>query len=88
MPAAIWRDAFAALFDDDFAADLHRIAAPTLVVWGDRDTFCPRGDQNTIVRAIKGSRLLTYEGSGHALHWEQPARFADDLASFAKALTR
>jgi non-heme chloroperoxidase len=88
MPAAIWRDAFAALLEDDFAAELHRIAVPTLLVWGDRDTFCPQSDQEHIVRAIMGSRLITYEGSGHALHWEQPARFADDLATFAKALTQ
>ena len=86
VPAAVWRNAFAALFDDDFAAELDRIAMPTLVVWGDRDAFCPSDDQERIVRAIRGSRLLTYEGAGHALHWEQPARFANDLASFAKTL--
>jgi pimeloyl-ACP methyl ester carboxylesterase len=86
VPAVVWRDAFAALFDDDFAAELHRIVVPTLVVRGDRDAVCPPGDQERIVRAIKGSRLLTYRGAGHALHWEQPARFADDLATFANAV--
>ena len=85
-PAAVWRDAFAALFDDDFAAELDRIAVPTLVVWGDRDAMSPAGDQERIGRAIEGSRLLTYEGAGHALHWEQPARFARDLASFANVV--
>lgn len=85
-PAVVWRDAFAALFDDDFAAELHRIDVPTLVVWGDRDAMAPAGDQQRIVRAIAGSRLLTYEGAGHALHWEQPARFAADVASFASAV--
>jgi pimeloyl-ACP methyl ester carboxylesterase len=85
-PAAVWRDAFAALFEDDFAADMHRIAVPTLVVWGDRDAIAPAADQERIVRTIEGSRLLTYHGAGHALHWEQPARFADDVASFANAV--
>ena len=82
-PAIVWRDAFSALFEDDFAAEIDRIAVPTLLVWGDRDAMCPHGDQERIVRAIKGSRLLTYEGAGHALHWEEPARFASDLARFA-----
>ena len=82
-PAVVWRDAFAALFADDFAAEIDRIAVPTLVVWGDRDAMCPPGDQERIVRAIEGSRLLTYAGAGHALHWEEPARFANDIASFA-----
>jgi len=86
-PAVVWRDAFAALFEDDFAAEIGRIAVPTLVVWGDRDAMCPPGDQERILRAIAGSRLLTYAGAGHALHWEEPARFADDLAEFATALT-
>jgi non-heme chloroperoxidase len=86
VPAAVWRDAFAALFDDDFATQMHRIAAPTLVVWGDRDAMSPLADQERIIRAIEGSRLLTYEGAGHALHWEQPARFAGDLASFASTV--
>ena len=36
---SVWRDAFAALFDDDFAAEIDRIAVPTLVVWGDRDAM-------------------------------------------------
>ena len=85
-PAAVWRDAFAALFDDDFAAEIDRIAVPTRVVWGDRDAMCPPGDQDRVVRAIAGSRLLVYEGAGHALHWEEPARFARDLASFANTL--
>jgi len=85
-PAAVWRDAFAALFEDDFAADMHRIVRPTLVVWGDRDTMAPAADQERIVRTIEGSRLLTYHGAGHALHWERPARFADDVASFANAV--
>jgi len=85
-PAVVWRDAFAALFEDDFAAEIGRIAVPTLVVWGDRDAMCPPGDQERILRAIASSRLLTYAGAGHALHWEEPARFADDLAGFATAL--
>ena len=85
-PAVVWRDAFAALFDDDFSAEIDRIVVPTLVVWGDRDAMCPPGDQERVIRAIKGSRLLTYAGAGHALHWEEPARFANDLASFASTL--
>lgn len=85
-PAAVWRDAFAALFDDDFAAELHRITVPTLVVWGDRDAMAPPGDQKRIVRAIAGARLLTYEGVGHALHWERPARFARDVVGFAQTV--
>jgi steroid delta-isomerase-like uncharacterized protein len=56
------------------------------VVWGDRDVPYPRSEQETIVAAIPGSRLLVYPGAGHLLHVEEPARLASDLASFIQEL--
>jgi non-heme chloroperoxidase len=38
------------------------------------------------LRAITGARLVVYENAGHALHWEEPERFAADLAAFVKSL--
>jgi len=35
---------------------------------------------------IAGARLVVYQGAGHALHWEEPARFAADLAAFVESL--
>jgi pimeloyl-ACP methyl ester carboxylesterase len=82
MPARVWRDTFAGFLEDVSAPDLHRIGAPTLLVWGDRDDLVRRLDQDRLLAAIPGSRLLVYEGAGHALHWEEPARFAADVAAF------
>lgn len=86
VPAGVWRAGFAGLLEDDFSAELHRIAAPTLVVWGDRDSFSPRADQDRLLGTIRGSRLASYAGAGHALHWEEPERFARDVADFATHL--
>lgn len=61
---------------------------PTLLVWGDRDAFCFRSDQEALLKAIPGSQLVVYEGAGHGLHWEEPERFAADLVSFATGLAR
>ena len=36
--------------------------------------------------ALPNSSLLVYEQVGHALHWEQPQRFANDLADFVARL--
>lgn len=89
-PAAVWRAAFARLLDDDFSAQIGRIAVPTLLPWGDRDTFVPEADQLRMVRAIRtgGSQAerAIYEGAGHAMHWEQPERFARDLVRFIARL--
>lgn len=58
------------------------ITAPTRIIWGDRDQYCPRGDQLKLAEAIPGAELLVYEGTGHAVHWEEPARVAADVAAF------
>ncbi|HEU4339070.1 MAG TPA: alpha/beta hydrolase [Planctomycetota bacterium] len=82
VPARVWRDAFLALRGDDVAAEAGKINAPTLVVSGDRDGFAPIGDVEVRTRTIPGARLAIYEGAGHGLHWEEPARFAADITSF------
>jgi pimeloyl-ACP methyl ester carboxylesterase len=86
LPARVWRAAFAGFYEDDFAGELDKITAPTLLIWGDRDVLVPRRDQDILLNAIKGSRLVVYEDVGHAVHWEQPVRFAADVAAFAGEL--
>jgi pimeloyl-ACP methyl ester carboxylesterase len=86
-PARVWRAALAGCMEDDFVGELHRIAAPTRILWGDRDAYCPRADQDALLGAIPGSRLSVYQGAGHALHWEEPERFAADLTRFVQELS-
>jgi non-heme chloroperoxidase len=85
-PARVWRATFEGLLDDDSLEELHRIEAPTLIVWGDQDTILPRSDQEALAAAIPGSRLLVYPGAGHAFYWEDPGRVASDLAAFIAEL--
>jgi non-heme chloroperoxidase len=85
-PAHVWRAAFAALFEDHFSSELQRIEAPTLLAWGDTDAFVPREDTAALSTAIAHSSVSVYAGTGHALHWEQPARFARELVAFAARL--
>lgn len=86
VPARVWRAIFAGLLEDEHAARLGDIEAPTLLVWGDQDAFVPESDQEMLLAAIPGSRLEIYRGTGHALHWEEPARFAADLTAFVESL--
>jgi len=89
-PAAVWRQAFAGLLEDDFSADLGRIAAPVLLAWGAQDSFVPESDAVRIVRAVRAgggqAELAVCAAAGHALHWEQPDRVARDLVRFAARL--
>ena len=85
-PARVWRETFEGLLEDDSLEELHKIKAPTLIIWGERDAILPRSDQETLAAAIPGSRLLVYPGAGHAFYWEDPGRVASDLAAFIAEL--
>jgi pimeloyl-ACP methyl ester carboxylesterase len=68
----------------DFSRELARVSVPARLIWGDRDGFASRTDQERLLGAIAGARLMTYEGAGHAMHWEEPARFANDVLEFVR----
>ena len=87
VPAAVWKATLRGILDDDLSPELGRIAVPTLIVWGDRDTILSREDQETLARLIPGARLLVYPGAGHLFYWEDPARVAVDLTAFIEKLT-
>ena len=81
-PARVWRAALKGLADGR-PEPIGTITVPTLLCWGERDDFVPYIDQDDLLARIPGSELRIYEGGGHALHWERPARFAADLVEFA-----
>ena len=83
VPARVWRDTFQGFLQTpDFSGELASLAAPTLIAWGERDTYALRTDQEALQAVIAGSRLVTYADAGHAFHWEDPDRFATDLVEF------
>lgn len=88
VPAHVWRAAFEGLLDLDVAGDLPKISAPTLILWGDRDSVAPAAEQDVLADAIAGSQLIVYPGVGHALHWESPDRSAADLVQFCDRIAR
>jgi non-heme chloroperoxidase len=87
VPAHVWRAAFAGFLEDDFANELDKVSAPTLLLWGAHDAFSPRSDQDTLTSILPHARLVVYEDAGHALHWEEPERFAGDIAAFTESLS-
>ncbi|MCZ7665096.1 MAG: alpha/beta hydrolase [Thermoleophilia bacterium] len=85
VPARVWRETIAGFLEDDHSAELAAIAVPTLMLWGDRDALT-KSDQARLRTAIVDSRLVVYEGAGHTLYWEEPARVAHDLVTFVEAV--
>jgi non-heme chloroperoxidase len=84
LPARVWRALFRGFVDVDHAEELATVNTPALLVWGDRDAFIPREVQDELLEALADSRLVVYEGVGHAVHWEQPERFAADVVEFSR----
>jgi pimeloyl-ACP methyl ester carboxylesterase len=86
VKARVWRATFEEFRVADYSGELGKIKAPTLIVWGDRDSFFLRNDQEALASGISNARLVVYSGAGHATHWEEPERFAGDLLTFIESL--
>jgi pimeloyl-ACP methyl ester carboxylesterase len=82
LPARLWRDVFDRLLAFDDRDELHKITAPTLLLWGDRDAIFPRKDQDGLLGAIPRARLKVYAETGHCPNWERPQEVAADLIAF------
>ena len=82
VPAHVWRATFSEFRATDFSSELVRIVSPTLMVWGDLDSYCGQPHWDGLRRAIPHGQVRLYGGHGHAVHWEAPERFARDVVSF------
>lgn len=82
VPAAMFHELARGSADPRHVEKLAGIKARTLLLWGDKDAMFSKADQDALLRAIPGSRLISYADTGHALHWEYPERFAKDLTTF------
>jgi pimeloyl-ACP methyl ester carboxylesterase len=60
------------LYDPNLRKWLHRIALPTLIVWGDDDKLIPPAYGAEFQKLIPGSKLEIIKDCGHALQSEKP----------------
>lgn len=61
---------------------LHRITAPTLVVWPSDDRLIPIAHGHRYAELIPSAGFTVVEDCGHAMYMERPAEFADVTANF------
>jgi pimeloyl-ACP methyl ester carboxylesterase len=84
-PAGTGRQLAAILKSGDRTPQLASVAAPTLVIHGDRDRMVnPTGGAATAA-AIRGARLETIPGMGHDLPAEAVPRLVELIAGHARA---
>ena len=63
---------------------IHRIKAPTLIVWGEKDGMVPPIYGQEFQRRIPGSRLEVIKESAHVPMTEQPQEFVRLVSGFLK----
>jgi pimeloyl-ACP methyl ester carboxylesterase len=61
---------------------LHRIKAPTLIIWGDQDRLAPPVYGELFHSKIAKSQLVTIPTAGHVVQVEQPAQVAKEIQDF------
>lgn len=69
-------------------ADLARITAPVLILWGRDDHFIPVASAAYFAAALPHSRTIIYDGVGHLPMEEVADRSAADVAAFLAGLRR
>ena len=82
VPARVWHETFAALLEYDDRAELHHITVPALLVWGDGDQIVSRAMQDELLTLLALAELRVHDGAGHTPRWDDPERFANDIAAF------
>lgn len=71
----------------DPGAELARITAPTLILWGAEDALIPVEQGRRLESAIPNARLIIYDGVGHVAQEEEAAATAEDAAEFLSAVS-
>jgi pimeloyl-ACP methyl ester carboxylesterase len=61
---------------------IHRVTAPTLLVWGKEDRLVPPVYADEFTRRLPGARVQTVGDAGHAPHLEQPESVARLVREF------
>jgi pimeloyl-ACP methyl ester carboxylesterase len=64
---------------------LHRVAVPTLAIWGESDGFVPLDYARKLTDALPDAALETIAKAGHFPHIEQPNELVSRIERFAVA---
>ena len=69
-------------------ARIHRIAAPTMIVWGNADRIIEPAYAQEFARRIAGAGCVLIDGAGHLPHLEKPETVIKAVQEFPRRLTR
>ena len=80
----VMRQTLINIVNQDLLEQAKRVAAPTILIWGDRDQDTPLWMGRKLEEAIPDAALITHEGAGHYAYLD----FPDKTARIMNALFR
>ncbi len=80
-PLTLLRASYA-IHQADITADLARIAARTLIVWGEHDTLLPVERGRALHQALPGSEFVVMRRAGHNPMWDRAEEFNRAVEEF------
>jgi pimeloyl-ACP methyl ester carboxylesterase len=78
----VMRATLSRVVNEDLREVMPLIKAPTLLVWGERDTATPLADAHKMERLISDAGLVVFAGAGHFSFLERGTQFAAVIDSF------
>jgi pimeloyl-ACP methyl ester carboxylesterase len=83
IPARVWRAiADQSLIGVDLRSMLPRVQAPTLLIWGARDTLVSDAGRDALRAGIARLEVQIFASLGHDLFWEDPSAVANVVIGF------
>lgn len=82
VPNETYRETMKCLVTFDRRDTLQQIAAPTLLLAGEKDTNAPAPMMERMASRIPGARYVCLEGAGHLANMECPERFDAAIEEF------
>jgi pimeloyl-ACP methyl ester carboxylesterase len=70
------------IWDKGLKKRIHRIKAPTLIVWGEKDGLIPPAYGPEFQKCIAGSKLVTIPQTAHMPMFERPEEFVRVVSEF------
>lgn len=78
------KQVFKNVIREDASVYLHKISAPTLVLWGANDTMVPEKYGKQIAALIPGAKFESIRDAGHSVIYAYPKDFAKLVIRFLK----
>lgn len=73
---------FRNIYQVSIVNDLPKISVPTLVIWGEMDTFVPVIDAHIMHKIIAKSKMTIWKNAGHKFPYEYPEKFVKEVLEF------